>query len=239
MSSDDGEEVDIRYDLPAYLNGELDAVGEARVRAALNRDPRLRQELRALSEAIEALESATAGAERPEASNAGHRRSRARLFALSAAAAVIVALVVLVAVVQFSRQDELARQLITLEPVGQGTSSGTAEVYRDRGGTFVDLRFESLPDRGEASHYEAWLLSPGDSPPISLGVISHSGGTLTIPPGVPSSYTMIDVSVEHLDGNPGHSGISVLRSKPLAPPSPRRAQLRLVRCARNCPAAAA
>lgn len=215
MSLDDPGEDEIRSDLPAYLTGELDALGEARVRAALDGDASLRQELREISEAMTFLEEA--GTPPVDESTGIGRRwaSRAGLLTGLGVAAAIVVIALVLAVPQMGPAGrEQTDQILALDPVGNTNASGTAQMRTSDGNVFVDFEFDSLPDRGESAYYEAWLLSPSDAPPISLGIVPHTGGTLTIPPGVPAEYTIIDLSVEHLDGDPGHSGISVLRSNP-------------------------
>ena len=61
--------------------------------------------------------------------------------------------------------------------------------------------------------YEVWLLDLEDGRMIALGVLDDSGrGRLTVPEGVRvSDYPEVDVSLEPDDGDPAHSGASVLR----------------------------
>lgn len=63
------------------------------------------------------------------------------------------------------------------------------------------------------SHLELWLLDPDVSQTISLGVLDDSG-TFTVPAGVDLAATpILDVSVELDDGDPTHSGVSVVRGE--------------------------
>ena len=61
--------------------------------------------------------------------------------------------------------------------------------------------------------YEVWLLDLEQDRMVALGVLDDSGrGTLTVPDGVRmGDYPEVDVSLEPDDGDPAHSGDSVLR----------------------------
>ena len=61
---------------------------------------------------------------------------------------------------------------------------------------------------------EVWLISSDATRLVSLGTVSGSGGTLPIPNGVDLSvYDLLDVSAEPYDGDPTHSGDSILRGQ--------------------------
>lgn len=61
--------------------------------------------------------------------------------------------------------------------------------------------------------YEVWLLDLERGRMVALGVLDDSGrGRLTVPEGVRvGDYPEVDVSLEPDDGDPAHSGASVLR----------------------------
>jgi hypothetical protein len=63
-------------------------------------------------------------------------------------------------------------------------------------------------------YYEVWLLDVEDDRLVALGTLDESGrGWLDVPEGVEmSDYPYVDVSLEPDDGNPQHSGDSVLRA---------------------------
>ncbi|CAN5500708.1 hypothetical protein BH23ACT9_BH23ACT9_32650 [soil metagenome] len=64
------------------------------------------------------------------------------------------------------------------------------------------------PDEG---HYEVWLLSPDIAEIVSLGPVREDG-RYPIPAEVAiAAVPVVDVSAEPDDGDPGHSGQSVLR----------------------------
>ena len=59
-------------------------------------------------------------------------------------------------------------------------------------------------------------MSPDDSGLVSLGTMSagQSSASFPVPAGLPLSvYTNVDISDEPVDGNPGHSSVSVLRGQ--------------------------
>ena len=65
---------------------------------------------------------------------------------------------------------------------------------------------------GDGSYREVWLLSTDGTQLISLGVIDGSRTVLPLPDGVDLDvFTIVDVSREDFDGNPGHSGDSIVR----------------------------
>ncbi|MCK9794057.1 anti-sigma factor [Isoptericola sp. 4D.3] len=59
---------------------------------------------------------------------------------------------------------------------------------------------------------EVWLLKPDVSGLVSLGVLEGDQGRFDVPEGLDvAAYSVVDVSEEHLDGDPAHSGDSVVR----------------------------
>lgn len=65
---------------------------------------------------------------------------------------------------------------------------------------------------GTDGFYEVWLIDRGVKKMIPLGILHGDRGEFAIPPGVDlGQYPIVDVSAEPLDGNPQHSGKSLLR----------------------------
>ena len=136
------------------------------------------------------------------------RPRRTRWLAVAAAAAVVAGLAGAVAL---GRDD--AGQVVagaTLDPLDADESSGRAEV-RDRDGVRsleVDLDAPSLGD----GYYEVWLLRPDVSGLVPLGVVHQGTNVVPLPEGIDlGAYPVVDVSIEPLDGDPAHSGVSVAR----------------------------
>jgi anti-sigma-K factor RskA len=80
------------------------------------------------------------------------------------------------------------------------------------------LDVSGLRPTGSRGFYEVWMLrSPRDL--VSLGtfkVDANGRADVELPVTVDAKrFPIVDVSVEPVDGNPAHSSISVLRSKPI------------------------
>ena len=66
--------------------------------------------------------------------------------------------------------------------------------------------------KAEAGYREVWLIDTGVTKLVSLGVLDGSTGTFTLPQGLDLGlYPVVDISEEHFDGNPAHSGDSIVR----------------------------
>jgi hypothetical protein len=64
----------------------------------------------------------------------------------------------------------------------------------------------------EGTYREVWLLRPDVSGLVSLGMLEGDQGRFDLPDGLDlADYPVVDVSEEHFDGDPGHSGDSVVR----------------------------
>jgi hypothetical protein len=90
------------------------------------------------------------------------------------------------------------------------TASGQADVTQTATGRTLslDVRQLGVPN----GFYEVWVMDPSVKKMIPVGVLSGSTGRFSLPDGVNlTDYPLVDVSIEPLDGNPAHSGKSVLR----------------------------
>ena len=99
-----------------------------------------------------------------------------------------------------------------LDPLDDLGSSGRAEVRQaDTGRVLqVDLDAPELED----GYYEVWLLQSDAQRMVQVGVVQRGATVLPLPEGVDlSTYPLVDVSVEPLDGVPTHSGVSVARGE--------------------------
>ena len=99
-----------------------------------------------------------------------------------------------------------------LEPLVEGFG-GVAFFEND--GEQLDLRLEldGLPPGGDG-FYELWIIKDLETGQMqSLGPISGSS-IVAWPEGFdPNDYSVVDISIEPLDGVPTHSGASVLRGE--------------------------
>lgn len=94
----------------------------------------------------------------------------------------------------------------------RGGSQAEATLNSTDGGYTVTVKATNLA--GPDGFYEVWLMSPDDSGLIALGSLGpgETEATFPVPPGVDlRTFTAVDVSDEPLDGDPGHSAVSVLR----------------------------
>ena len=77
------------------------------------------------------------------------------------------------------------------------------------------LRVE-LAERPDAEdgYLEVWLLRPDVSGMVTLGVLDAESGEFPLPAGLDlEEYAVVDISREHMDGDPGHGGDSLVRGQ--------------------------
>lgn len=141
---------------------------------------------------------------------AGPVRRRALTGLIAAAALVIGLLAGTAGTLLLLRPDE-PRLLAEaeLEPFPDWSASGSARVEEDTAGERRIVVDMSAPSGGLR---EVWLLDPETSGLISLGLLSGETGTFVIPADIDLvRYSVIDVSEEPDDGDPAHSGDSIVR----------------------------
>lgn len=142
----------------------------------------------------------------------------ARWLWLAAAAAVAVVVSAFTVVVASNLGDDhpgnrvLASAQVGPLDGGEPAGSVSAELVESDDRLQLDL---SLSDAGlpttDADFYEVWLIDPDVEGMISLGP-ARSDGAYAVPADVDyRDFPIVDVSVEPADGNPTHSGVSVLR----------------------------
>ena len=130
-----------------------------------------------------------------------------------AAAGLAAAAAAAVAVVVIATDDEPDTEVLAsvdLEPLA-GSGSGRAELVRtdDTMHLLVETQDLGAPD----GYFEVWMIDPSVTALVSLGPLREDG-EYDVPPGVdPAAFPIVDVSVEPVDGDPAHSGASVLRGE--------------------------
>ncbi len=107
--------------------------------------------------------------------------------------------------------DEVAMvaevQLATL--AGGGT--GSAELVEHDG--HLELHVHTAGLEAGDGYLELWMIDPTVSKLVSLGPL-RDDEVYVLPSGVdPAEYPIVDVSAEPVDGNPAHSGASLLRGE--------------------------
>jgi hypothetical protein len=94
-----------------------------------------------------------------------------------------------------------------------GSSTGSAELLREGDAWKVAIAAADLPKPPTGTYYEAWLLSAKADQVQSLGTLDGTD-RFTVPDGLTiDDFPLVDVSIEPIDGDPGHSSKSVLRGR--------------------------
>lgn len=94
----------------------------------------------------------------------------------------------------------------------EGTE-GRAEVVEVDGQQRLRVELAGRPDPGDG-YLEVWLLRPDVSGMVTLGVLEGEGGEFVLPTGLDvGEFAVVDISREHMDGDPGHGGDSLVRGE--------------------------
>lgn len=140
---------------------------------------------------------------------AEHRRRRWSLPLSLAAATVLVGVIATVLITRNGDGDEVVAEVRLDRLAGNG--SGTAQMVDHDGHMELHLQTSDL-DAGDG-YLEVWLIDPTVSKLVSLGPL-RDDGVYDVPVGVdPLAFPIVDVSAEPVDGNPAHSGDSLLRGQ--------------------------
>lgn len=126
-----------------------------------------------------------------------------------AAAALIVVGIITVNATRPGDEPELIAS-VTLDVLGDA-GSGRAELVNADGVTQIRLETADL-DAGDG-FLEVWVIDPSVTKLVSLGPL-RPDGIYDLPEGLdPAQFPIVDISVEPVDGDPTHSGNSVLRGQ--------------------------
>ena len=222
-------------DIVDYLLGELSPNARAAVERRMREDAAFRREVDRMRPVVADLEALPADAwdrggvpplpDLPPlaATPARERRWRWPSWQPVAAVAACVALLAAglgIGALVFGGGDDDAGPPIALARIGDGSPAAAGEarvVSSDDGG--LRLRVSGLDPSAPDGFYELWLLD-GPERLLSLGsfrVPASGSAQVTVPlPVDVGEFRYVDVSVEQDDGDPSHSGVSVLRG-PTAP----------------------
>lgn len=147
----------------------------------------------------------------------GARSSRRpRTWLVAAAAAVVGVIVGGVATAGLSSGPE-SQQVIAsadLGPIDESGFTGTATLESGAGGASLTVSVPDLPPV-EDGYYEVWMATPDTSTMVAIGTLSPGQrASFALPAGMDTAaFPVIDVSVEHFDGDAGHSATSVVRGQ--------------------------
>jgi hypothetical protein len=163
-----------------------------------------------------------AATDAPSGAPASSSRSAGRRSVLLLVAAVLALVVVGVGVVARSalRTDDpalAAEAALSSEGLeGAAPASGRAELLRVDDHRVLDVSVPGVRP-ADGTVLEVWLIDPESDGLRSLGTIDGGETRLPVPDAIDvDRFSIVDVSVEPLDGDPAHSADSVVRG-PLAP----------------------
>jgi hypothetical protein len=164
-------------------------------------------------------DAAQAGAARPAGEPASvvslSERRRRRAWLPVAAAACAVGIVGGIAAGAWWQSTRTTPETVIaqaqLDALPGWTATGSAAVEESADGrreVVVDL----ADDAGDDGLREVWLLTADATGLVSVGLLDGATGRFTIPAGIDlAEYPVVDVSAEPADGNPAHSGDSIVR----------------------------
>ncbi len=148
-------------------------------------------------------------------------RSRTGLYGISAALAAAAALALVLAtgaalIVRTVNADvTVAQAAIANDGLPVPVAGAGTAVLKQRGDDqFLELDLPELDGGDPNSIYEVWMIDTDVVGMISLGNLTTTEGEtrIDLPDSIDySAFPVIDISVEPLDGDPTHSGQSVLR----------------------------
>lgn len=140
---------------------------------------------------------------------APRRQARWRWVAAGAAAGLVMGAAITWGVDRLRAPDVVATA--TLEPLPGWTATGSAEVETRSDGSRV-LVVDLEGDVGSEGFREVWLLRPDVSGLVSVGTLGGTSGRFDLPTGLDlDEFSVVDVSEEQFDGDPAHSGDSIVR----------------------------
>lgn len=144
----------------------------------------------------------------------GARRRRSSVVWVLAASFAIVAVVGggLWAALARNAPTAIAEAVLDAFP-DHAQAEGTAQVDEARDGART-LRVTLSGEETSDDYREVWLIRNDGNALISLGVLDGDSGEFPIPSGVDlAEYDLVDISVEPVDGDPAHSGDSIVRGQ--------------------------
>jgi hypothetical protein len=145
--------------------------------------------------------------------DASPRRTLSKmLFTLAASAAVILAVVGTWALVRPAEVVEVASASLLAFPDHPGAEGSAVVVEGEDGEKLV--RVELDDDEPTDGFREVWLITADATAIVSLGILEGSEGEFAVPEDVDlRDYVLVDISQEPQDGDPTHSGDSIVRGE--------------------------
>ena len=147
--------------------------------------------------------------------SATNRQRRVRVIAVALVSAVVLGAVVVVGMlvwpaVTASRVRVLASATLDAFPLWPDASGTAVAQERSDGSRELLVRLRAPANRD--SLREVWLLTSDTTQLVSLGELDGPTGLFAIPDGLDlTEWGVVDISEELPDGEPGHSGDSIVR----------------------------
>jgi hypothetical protein len=147
---------------------------------------------------------------------AARSRRSGRTWLLAGAAAVVGVLlggIVTAGLLEAPAPQEVMASA-SLEPIEDSGFVGTASVATTTDGAVLTVSVPDLPQVPDG-YYEVWMASPDATTMVAIGTLNAGQeATFALPAGMDvDAFPLIDVSVEHFDGDAGHSAVSVVRGQ--------------------------
>jgi anti-sigma-K factor RskA len=140
----------------------------------------------------------------------------ARTWLVAAAAAVVGVLAGGVVATSRNQTPDTADLLARAElgPMDESGFTGTARVEQGSDGTVLTVAVPDLPGIDDG-YYEVWMATADAGTMVAIGTLNPGQeGHYPLPAGMDvGSFPVVDVSVEHFDGEAGHSATSVVRGQ--------------------------
>lgn len=153
-----------------------------------------------------------ASVRRSDIRDAPSRRPWAWVLAAAAAVALVVGVGVGVTAWLAPSVTQLAAATLDALPDHAGAAGSAAVDERPDGSRVLTLSLDA--DSSTPGYREVWLMTTDASRLISLGLLAGDRGDFAIPSSVDlDQYQLVDVSAEPSDGNPAHSGDSIVRGE--------------------------
>jgi hypothetical protein len=133
------------------------------------------------------------------------------LFALAASIAVILVVVGTWVLVRPAAPVEVAAATLVAFPDHPGAHGEAVVVETADGEKQVRVELDAAAGSG---YREVWLITADASALVSLGVLESGQGVFPVPAGIDiRDYVLVDISEEPADGDPAHSGDSIVRGE--------------------------
>jgi hypothetical protein len=141
------------------------------------------------------------------------RRPRRWLVVAAAAAVGLLVGAGLTSIIRTTSTDVIVATAV-LNPIGDSGVAGTATIARAGDGSVLNIEVPGL-ENAQDGYYEVWMATADTKTMVALGTLNPgTPGTFSLPSGMdPDAFPVVDVSLEHFDGDAGHSATSIVRGQ--------------------------